>query len=147
MHRRKVLLAGGTALTTVLAGCGETESSDRQTGDTNNNEDNGDDDGGETGDAGDTEETLIELLNHEWYDDGEFSSGVKGQIENVSDKTLSYVEVKVYFLDSEGVQFSESLANTEDLASGRVWEFDAMFTGDDKSRVENYEIETTVNNY
>lgn len=154
MHRREVLISGGVALTTALAGCGESETSDRETESTDNTdpEENGDTDGDSNStededNGGESEEELVELLNHEWYNEGQFNAGVRGQVENVSGKTLNYVEVSVYFLDSEGVQFSESIANTSDLAEGRVWEFDAMFTGDDASRVENYEIETSVSDY
>lgn len=164
MNRRKLLLSSGAALTATLAGCSSDDTSNRETGNTDetDSEDNSE---RETGDSstdtssnsssdgngnsseGESEEQLVELLEHEWYNDGDFNSGVQGQVENVSGETLGYVEVSVYFLDSEGVQISEGLDNTSDLAAGRVWEFDAMFTGDDPSRVENYEIETSVDNF
>ncbi|MFB1064103.1 FxLYD domain-containing protein [Natrinema sp. H-ect4] len=135
-------------MTTALAGCSESEPSNRETGGTNTSDDqNGNGGGNSSGDTSGSGENPVKLLNHEWYNEGQFSSGVRGQVENVSGETLSYVEVAVYFLDSEGVQFSEGLDNTNELAAGRVWEFDAMFMGEDPSRVDNYEIETSVNNY
>ena len=155
VNRRKVLLSSGVALTTALAGCGESESN-RETGDPdgNGNENgNEDDTGTDNSDTGSTEdgsneeEQLVELLNHEWYNDGQYSSGVTGQVENVSGETLDYVEVAVYFMDEDGVQFEESYANTSELAADRVWEFDAMFLGDDPQRVDEYEVETSVDNY
>ncbi|WP_126662197.1 FxLYD domain-containing protein [Haloterrigena salifodinae] len=152
MNRRKLLVAGGAALTTTIAGCSEESSDpdDRETGDTNttNNNDNSGDSGNGSGngDGSSGSEEQVKLLEHAWYEES-YSSGVKGQLENVSGQTLSYVEVTVYFLDSEGVQIAEGLANTSDLAAERVWEFDAMFLGDDSSRVKNYEIETSVTNY
>ncbi|WP_241432449.1 FxLYD domain-containing protein [Natrinema gari] len=42
--------------------------------------------------------------------------------------------------------FEESLDNTSDLAAGRVWEFEALFLGDDPSRVAEYEGEGDVTN-
>ncbi|WP_228371046.1 MULTISPECIES: FxLYD domain-containing protein [unclassified Natrinema] len=36
--------------------------------------------------------------------------------------------------------------NTSDLAAGRVWEFEALFLGDDPSRVAEYEGEGDVTN-
>ncbi|WP_222918847.1 FxLYD domain-containing protein [Natrinema sp. SYSU A 869] len=131
---------------TALAGCSGGDDTDRESGGTNNDDSgNGDDNSGGNGDANGGDD-LIELLNHEWYSDGSFSSGVRGQVENVSDETLGYVEISVYFIDADGVQFEESLANTSDLAAGRVWEFEAMFLGDDSSRIEEYEVEADVTN-
>lgn len=146
MNRRKVLAGSGSVLTAALAGCSGGSTSDRQDGDTDNT-DNTDNNESDTGDTGGSDGPKIELLNHEWYNEGQFNAGVRGQVENLTSETLGYVEVSVYFLDSDGVQFSESLANTSDLAGGRVWEFEAMFTGDDPSRVDSYEIEPTVSNY
>lgn len=155
MNRRKVLLSSGVALSTALAGCGESDSSDRETGDPNGSDDssnggddsgNGGDDSGNVNNTSESEENLVELLDHEWYEE-EYNSGVRGQLENVSGETLDYVEVSVYFIDDEGVQFEESIDNTSDLAADRVWEFDAMFLGNDSSRVDTYEVETSADNY
>jgi len=153
MNRRNVLLASGTALTTAIAGCSESDTTNRQTGNTNNTEDTGDagssgNDGGSSDSSGSGgQQDRVELQNHEWYNGGQFSAGVKGRLKNVSGEQLSYVEVQIYFLDADGVQISEGLDNTTELAADRIWEFDAMFMGEDPNRVENYEIETSVDNY
>ncbi|QCW02138.1 FxLYD domain-containing protein [Natrinema pallidum] len=146
MDRRKLLVAGGTAVTTALAGCSGSDDTDRESGDTTNDDSgNGDESSNGSGGASDGGD-LIKILDHEWYNEGSFSSGVRGQVENVSDETLGYVEVSVYFIDADGVQFEESLDNTSDLAAGRVWEFEAMFLGEDPSRVEEYEVQGDVTN-
>jgi dipeptidyl aminopeptidase/acylaminoacyl peptidase len=145
MNRREYLVgAGGVASSMLLAGCSSEEESNRQDGDANN----GGGSGGGNGDANqDTTQSgkSVEILNHEWYEE-DFSSGVRGTIENLTDNELSYVEVKAYFLDSEGTQIGEGLDNFSDLAGGRKAEFECVFLGDDASRVDSYEIETSVTN-
>lgn len=167
MDRRTVITTGGSLLTAAIAGCSGSEQTERETGgtgdrnntggsressDTNggNNANGGSGESTTTGEnsgPGDTKEERVKLVEHKWYQNGQFDSGVTGQLKNVSGQTLSYVEVTIYFIDKEGVQFSESLDNTSELAADRVWEFDAMFTGEDPSRVDTYEIETSVSNY
>lgn len=157
MNRRAYLgLVAGTAIG-GLAGCTEEDNSEREQSDVDDSggsSDGGDGDSGGSGgeDAGGDVDSgsgnrAIELLSHEWYDEDQFNRGVRGRIENVSDSTLDYVEVQVYFIDNEGVQFSESIDNVTDLSEGRVWEFDAMFLGDDPSRIDSYEIQTDYSDY
>lgn len=171
MERRKFLTILGAGAIASVAGCTSEDSDpeDRETGTTDSDgpaeapadsDDTGDSDGNSADDSGDTDdsqtgtadgdgsedEQQVEVLTHEWYEE-EYSAGVQGEIENVSGETLSYVEVSVYFLDSEGRQIGDSLANTSDLAPGRVWAFDVMYLGSDADQVENYEIETDVSNF
>lgn len=170
MRRRTYLTLAGTTLTAALAGCteesderesGGTDGSDNTETDTEPEDDNTDDDsetetdseGGEDETAddgsgdGDDSDDPVEILEHEWYNNGQFDVGVTGQVENISGEELTYVGVEVYFLDEEGVQFEEGLDNTTDLADGRIWEFDAGYLGDDPQRVDEYEIEWDVTNY
>lgn len=80
----------------------------------------------------------MELLDHEWYEQ-EYQSGVRGTAKNVSDETVSYVQVEVYYLDSEGTRIGEGLANASDLKAGRKWQFETIYMGDEE--VTDYEIE------
>ena len=164
MHRRQYLSAAAGGATLLLAGCVGQEESDREEGSTGGNGDDGSSDNGSDGDdleegsTGGNEDDgssdnggggddPIELLEHEWYMEGQYDAGVRGQAENVSGEELSYVEISVFFLDDEGVQVADSLDNTTDLASGRVWQFDAMLFDGEPTVVEDYEIKWEVTNY
>jgi hypothetical protein len=141
MNRRQYLSAAAGGATLLLAGCVGQEESDREEGSTGGNGDDASSDNGSDGDD------PIELLEHEWYMEGQYDAGVRGQAENVSGEELSYVEISVFFLDDEGVQVAESLDNTTDLASGRVWQFDATLFDGEPTVVEDYEIKWEVTNY
>lgn len=146
MDRRAFLASAASCIGIALAGCtsdsGDTQREQGQPGD-----DGSSDGGSSTGEDESGGDNPVELLSHEWYNRGQFDTGVTGQVENVSDSELTYVEVSATFMDSEGVQFEESLANVSDLAAGRVWEFEAMFLGDDPSRVDTYEVALDWNSY
>jgi hypothetical protein len=137
MDRRELLASAGAVLTVSIAGCGSSDSGDREEG-------SADDGSGEA--SSEESEQRIELLNHEFYSE-EFSSGVRGEIENVSGEELSYVEVQVFFLDSDETQIGEGLDNTNDLAADRRWEFDAQYLDTDADRIDTYEIETDVTSF
>jgi len=157
MQRRKYLVAlGTTASTLALAGCTSDDGGDSSGGDANgdssdsssdsdnsgNGDDGGDSDGGNSGN-GDTERPDVEILSDEFYEE-EFTAGVRGTAVNNTDRELSYVEATAVFLDSEGTQIGEGLDNVSDLAAGREWEFDCLFTGSDSSRIDTYEIEVST---
>jgi len=71
------------------------------------------------------------------------TNGVEGVAQNTADDVIDYAEIRVVFLDVEGVQVGEGLDNVTELAAGRKFEFDCMFTGDDWSAVSDYEIEAS----
>lgn len=155
MRRRQVLAAGGM-LFAALSGCTTSEESDRQPGEANNGGDDPTatdspvpaDDPTSTATPTPTEaDQLVELLEHEWYNNGSYDAGVSGVLKNVSGEELSYVEVKVFFLDSEGTQIGEGLDNTTELAADRRWQFDASYLDDNPNEVDSYEIQTDVSNY
>ena len=146
MQRRTLLATTGTVLTAGIAGCGSSDTGDREEGSTDDGSTEDDGSGEGSADDGSESEQQIEVLNHEFYED-DFSSGVRGTIENVSGEVLSYVEVQVYFLDSEGTQIGEGLDNTSDLAEGRSWEFEAAYLDSDPERIDTYEIETDVTSF
>ncbi|WP_050031461.1 FxLYD domain-containing protein [Natrinema altunense] len=155
LNRRRYLGSlGTTAITLALAGCTSDESDsdegnangnsgDSDTSDSGNN--NGDNNGGDTnsGDNGDDNQSDVEILDHEFYEE-EFQSGVRGTAINNADRELSYVEATATFLDADGTQIGEGLDNVNDLAAGREWEFDCMYTSQDASRIEEYEVEVSV---
>lgn len=164
MQRRKYLATiGATVSGLALAGCSGDDGGDSGGGDANSNNgdssngnsDNsgGDGNGGETnsgnsnngnsGDGGSNDQPDVEILSHEFYSE-EFSSGVRGTAVNNTDSEISYVEATATFLDADGTQIGEGLDNVSDLAGGREWEFDCMFTGQDASRIEEYEVEVTT---
>jgi len=129
LNRRRYLATIGTTVSALtLAGCSEDDSVDSGNG--------------SSGDGG-NDQSDVEILNHEFYEE-EFSSGVRGTAVNNTDNELSYVEATATFLDSEGTQIGEGLDNVSDLAAGREWEFDCMYTGQDDSRIEDYEVEVST---
>lgn len=148
MRRRNFIATIGATSTLAIAGCSSQES-ERQEGSADGSSGESSSDDGSAGNSGGSseQEQLVELVNHEFYNEGQFSIGVEGTLENVSGEELSYVAVNVYFLDSEGTQIGEGLDNTNDLAAGRTWEFDATYLDDEGDRIENYEIETEVSNF
>jgi hypothetical protein len=151
MQRRKYLVTIGTTVSGLaLAGCSE-DDGDSGGGDADGN--SGDSDSGNSGDGGNNndgnsgnggnDQPDVEILNHEFYEE-EFQSGVQGTAKNNTDSELSYVEATATFLDADGTQIGEGLDNVSDLAGGREWEFDCLFTGDDASRIEEYEVEVST---
>jgi len=142
-RRRYLATIGTTASALALAGCSEDDSGDSGGGDANG--DGGDSDNGNNDNSGNggNDQPDVEILNHEFYEE-EFSSGVRGTAVNNTDSELSYVEATATFLDADGTQIGEGLDNVSDLAGGREWEFDCMFTGQDAGRIEEYEVEVTT---
>ena len=156
MQRRKYLVTiGATVSGLALAGCSEDDDGDSSGGDANSNSgdssgggsDNsgGDGNGGDSnsGDSGGNDQPDVEILSDEFYEE-EFQSGVRGTAVNNTDSELSYVEASAVFLDADGTQIGEGLDNVSDLAGGREWEFDCLFTGDDASRIDTYELEVST---
>ena len=139
MKRRQYLRTAGASISVpLIAGCSGDNETDSDSGDPDGNDGGG---GGSDGD--DNEEPDLEILNHEFYEEA-YSAGVKGTAQNNTDSELSYAEIEVVFLDSEGTQIEDGMDNVNELAAGRKWEFDCMFLGDDPSRVDSYEIEAST---
>lgn len=84
-------------------------------------------------------EVKLEVTSSEVYRES-YSSGVRGVAENVSDDELSYAEVIVEFFDDEGRRLDRSTDSTSDLAPGREWTFDALYSGD--VEFQDHEIRT-----
>lgn len=91
-------------------------------------------------------EKSVKVLSQEFYT-GDFGSfGVKGEIENVIDKTLSYVEVSVKFFDEAGTRIAEGLDNIGNLAPGQTASFNAtaLTTDVDPGSVTDWELSTDI---
>jgi len=141
MNRRKYLAGVGSAFSLAVVGCvGDEEDPERETSDTMG-EENPNRYGYEYADE---DEPLIDLLSHEFYNEGPDDTGVTGQVENVSGEELWRVFVEVYFLDEDEIQIGEEKTNARELADGRVWEFDAVYSDYDPERIDSYQIFTDV---
>lgn len=140
MNRRQFIMTSGTGIA-ALAGCTSSEDTDREQSNADNRETESKQDSTQT-----EQQAAVEILSHEFYQEN-YSAGVRGIVENKTDDTLKYVSVEVYFLDSDGVQIGDSLANTTDLAAGRKWKFEAPLIQADASEVDSYEITAEVTDY
>lgn len=69
------------------------------------------------------------------YDESDFEEDrdsldqlhITGKIKNTSGRTLPYIEIKFNGFDKNGSQIESSFDNTNDLAPGDTWKFDAWF--------------------
>lgn len=156
LNRRRYLGSLGTTATVLALAAYTSDESDSSEGnangnsgdsDTSNSDDSdGDDNGGDTNSENNDDssnQSDVEIVDHEFYDE-EFQSGVRATAVNNTDNDLSYVEATATFLDADGTQIGEGLDNVNDLAAGREWEFDCMYTSQNASRIEEYEIEVST---
>lgn len=67
----------------------------------------------------------------------DYSSGVRGTVENISDRTLDYVQANAYFYVGD-TRVGEGLDNATDLLPGTKWEFKCTYFGD--SEWESYVV-------
>jgi hypothetical protein len=126
----------------------EAETTMSESGGGNESSDGGDD-SSSLSDSGDTDVTLegadiadsLSVESVAWYEE-DMSQGVRGEITNTSDGTLSYVEIQALLYDSEGTRLGEALDNVSDLGGGETYAFDAvsLLTGDKADSVASYEL-------
>lgn len=160
MHRRKVLLGTGTALSAIIAGCasddtGDENGSEDETDDAgadDTDDETGTDDGGDNGDETDTddgdgsedEETESEIEGLDIIEDelvgDDLSSTVSGVVANNTGEDLESIELRVEFYDADGDQVDESVTSTAELADEEEWAFEVMSVEDD---IEDYTVEIT----
>lgn len=156
MKRRQFVKASGAGialLTTSLAGCageGSNDSENVVTGGNGgngggNNNNNNKDTTQKSQQSKTTEQSQkkVKVLNHELYTK-DYSAGVKGKIKNVSGKELGYVEITVRFFDSEDTRIAEGLDNFSELGAGTTATFDAMYMGQEPSKIDSYELEVSA---
>jgi hypothetical protein len=58
-----------------------------------------------------------------------------GEATNISDSELGYVQIQVEFLDSTDTRLQTGLANTNNLAAGQTWQWEAIYPGMDTEAV------------
>lgn len=155
--RRRLLLASGAGLATVLAGCtgGDDDDDDgpedeeaagngddNGDGDENGSENGGDDDS----DDGDDDipgqrlddDDRVDLLEHSISD-----GTVSGSVKNVSDEKLPALSVHVYYFDDEPVEIGDATDQTSGLEPGTTWDFSLSYDGD-ADEVAEYKVELVV---
>jgi hypothetical protein len=77
----------------------------------------------------------------EYYSE-DMSNGVRGEVTNTTDSSISYTGIQVKFYDSDDTRIGETLDNTSDLGAGETYAFDAvgLLTGDKADSVASYTI-------
>lgn len=131
---------------------GETATESDESSSDESTETSGGDGSGESSsieDSGDTDVSLqsadvadaYSLDSVAYYSD-DMSNGVRGEVTNTSDSTISYTGIQVRFYDSDDTRIGETLDNTTDLGAGETYAFDAIgaLTGDDADSVASYTI-------
>lgn len=130
------------------AGGGDTETVDEADTQTNTGEDTTN--GGTAGGVdpsqveGDTEDVsqYVEVTEHEAFAEGE-DVGVRGTIENTSDRTLDYVETEVTLNDGDTV-LGEFIDTSDDdidtLPAGETYDFEVTFDDEVWSEGTTYTI-------
>lgn len=159
MDRRRLLLIGTASLTTVLAGCSGNGGSGNGGGDGDgggNGSSGGNESGGnESGDNGSPdsqnaanapqgenvlENNGLEITEHEVTGE-EFELSVDGIVENTTDETKDYVQVRVRAYDADGNQLDSYLDNTTDLQGGGTWSFSVAIL--EYEEFDDYDIQVS----
>jgi len=165
MDRRKFIAAAGVTVTSIgLAGCASPD----DTGTDGNETDDGVGEGTDTEIGGDEtdmgEETtegtsgtvepsevegeveevseLVEVTDHEAFAEGE-DVGVRGTIENTSDRTLDYVETVVTLNEGDTVlgEFTDTSDDDIDtLPAGETYDFEVTFDDEVWSEGTSYTV-------
>jgi hypothetical protein len=103
-------------------------------------------------DSGDTDVSLqsadvadVYSLDSVAFYSEEFASGVRGEVTNASDSTISDTEIQVRFYDSDDTRLGEGLDNTTDLGGGETYAFDvpSLLTSDEVDTIASYTITVT----
>lgn len=127
--RRRTLIAAIAAVTpATLAGCTESEPSDSATGDNNDGDGNGggDNNGGSDTDTTASDQAAVEILSHEMTFDDTLGAAVEGQVENTTDSTLDYMQVKAVFFNGEDTRVGEGMWNATDVSAGTKVQFETV---------------------
>ncbi|MDZ5811038.1 FxLYD domain-containing protein [Halorubrum sp. AD140] len=126
MRRRRLLAGLAAASTLATAGCGD-----------------------------DSDEEILEppaevvsselVREHEGTEDE--SVTVEGVIERTSDEEITYLEVRVRFLDAEGEVLDTTIEQVSDVDDGDRWEFSVDFpdVGERAALVADHEAEVVEN--
>jgi hypothetical protein len=82
----------------------------------------------------------INVLSHEMGNDTYGNLVVSGIVENIANKNLSYVEIKIKFYDKEGNVLKTTSESISDLKDKEKWKFESVYPSFDSSKVASYEI-------
>ena len=82
----------------------------------------------------------IKILSHEMGNDSYENLIVSGIAENIANKNLSYVEIKIKFYDKEGNVLKTTSESINDLKDKEKWKFESIYPSFDTSKVASYEI-------
>lgn len=158
MNRRKVLEGIGVAMTLGLAGCtgsgssdstaeGSTGSDSSSSGSSSNS---GSSDGSDSSGSSNEQSSISD--KYEYFEsgvgltdigvtEGEYGNlSLTGTATNTTDTELSYVQISVAFLDETEAQIGTSMANTNNLAPGQRWKWEAMLMDMNTSAVDSASI-------
>ena len=75
--------------------------------------------------AGNSSDFKLWVLSQPDLSQSAIGSKVTGKIENASPSVLNYSEIDVNFFDGAGNQIDSTETNTQNLAAGSVWQFEA----------------------
>jgi hypothetical protein len=82
----------------------------------------------------------VVLLNHNMNYDNRGDLRVSGTLQNVAEKSLGYVEVKIKFYDKDRLLLESVSESIIDLNAGEIWKFSSAYPGFDFEEVDSYEI-------
>lgn len=85
------------------------------------------------------------VREHEGTDDE--SVAVEGIIERIGDEPITYLEVRVRFLDADGEVLDNTIEQVPDVSEGDRWEFTVVFpdVGERAALVADHEAEVVKN--
>ncbi len=82
----------------------------------------------------------LEVTERQFYS-GQFSTGVRGILENVSRNPFEYVEIRATFYDAQGTRLDTGIDYDSGLAPGAEWPFDVVYRGSaDPSQIARYTL-------
>lgn len=91
----------------------------------------------------------MKILSKAFYAGDYGSFGVKGKAENVTDRTLGYVEFLTRYFTADGTRVAEGMDNATDVSKGTTITFDsrAMAMDVDPESIDNWELEVKTADY
>ena len=82
----------------------------------------------------------VKILNHSMENNTYDNLVVSGIVENIANKDLGYVEIKIKFYDNEGNVLRTTSESITDLKNSEKWRFESIYPSFDTSNVADYEI-------
>lgn len=138
MERRKLLLGGGIAFTTLLAGCSSDGTEDMEGG---NGSDNNTSGNGSNGNS--SGEANPEISGHELtVSEGQYSTEayVEATVENTGDASSGNIQLTVDWYDTDENYLDNSSSVLVSLGAGETWEARIPYIGSNAADVDSYEI-------